>query len=86
MGKIYQKGRLAICPHCKEEQESKVEDYFDEDIEIDSPEAIAEDQCWSCDDFFVVIALDEDEFEIRVAPETIKAGTGDAENEEEDEF
>ena len=81
MGKIYHKGASVVCPHCDEKQESKVEDYFGEN----SQEDVAEDQCWYCDEFFVVVAIDDDVFEIRDASECDQIGSGFQDEDDEDD-
>ena len=64
MGNVYSKGDFAVCPHCDEEQEKRVEEYFDGDESPDSPESVVEEQCWMCDDFFFISLLEDEEYEI----------------------
>lgn len=67
MAKQYKKGETVTCPHCFEEQECVVEDCVI--LGKTGKASETEEQCWSCDDFYIVSALGNDEFEVRASDE-----------------
>lgn len=65
---IQHKGEFVNCPHCGEEQEGTVEDFVVPGKSGYASEC--EDQCWSCDEFFIVsYFVEDDEYEVRKSGE-----------------
>lgn len=81
MSRIYQKGEKILCPHCFEEQEYLVEEYpLPGRV---GPASESEEQCLSCDEFFFVVALGDNEFEVR---ETDEPSEYEDDDEDQDEM
>lgn len=83
MSKSYQFGEIVCCPYCDEKQEGTVEDFvIPGKSGVDSE---CEDQCWCCDEIFIVSYDEEDGYSVRKAEEEIDEDD-DFEIDEEDDF
>lgn len=80
MSRIYQKGEKVLCPHCFDEQEYTAEDYVIPGRV--GPASESEEQCWSCDEYFFVVALGYDEFEVRETDEPSEYDEFEADEED----
>ena len=85
MAKSYQFGEIVCCPYCDEKQEGTVEDFvIPGKSGVDSE---CEDQCWCCDEIFIVYYDEEEGYFVRKAEEDRDdVDCDDFEEDDEDDF